>query len=893
MKLISLELSHWRRFRGGPHRVTFGERGTLVHGPNEAGKSTLFQALRHALFDRPSGTADWLKGLPSYGSSATPRVRLEFELDGRHLAVEKEFGGKGSTTLEQIGEGGSQVLSEGMEAVGQLVDLLGAELGRGPLKRDHWGAFQWLFMLQDPTMRGIPKVRGAALEALGMDGAATSDLFEQVARRVADEINDKFTAKRTGFKKNSEIPRLEEELDDLRARREEYLRERADLAESARRYEEIREELPRLKEAVEKATEECERDVKALGEREAEDRDLPRLEADLKQAEEALRSAEESLAARRLLEKRIEELEGELETARREEIDAAAAWKSLEAEGRQLAEERERLLSRSHELETNLKDMRPCLETCKARARADLLTEKLVQIAEMSRAIEAEREALAGPHPTAADMERIRGLAVKIDVARAADPRLLITCDDAALDVLVDGVPMEAGEGRAHDEVLVRIPGHEGGVRIRTADAGPALSELEAELQRQLSAHGAASLEELATHLERLRQAERRLGALEGERKGLLADATVTDLEAELKRLREFLDGREPVPKERISELEAAVRSAESELEKLQARLRDVDKRREAWQLAETDGRTALLEVQNRRMSWEATRKEAARQLDDERDRVGSTARLMRRCEEERERLQRKRKDFEKKRDESKSRRLAADNALATSKRRLKDARERLQRAREDVASLTDRLDRLAASGLGTRLDEVERRIDERRKRLAVLKRRAEATLRLESVMTEVRKETFAAVTGPVRTKAADFLSFVTTGRYEDMELGDDLHPAALSGPHQTLERFEDGSEGLRELANAMLRLAVAVTLCEEAPQALVLDDPCAAVSPARTRRFVELLNRLMAEHPLQIVILTHRPEEFDGLDAVSVDVQRDLVDPNAADSREETGTSS
>ena len=881
MKLVSLELSDWRRFRGGPHRIQFGERGTLIHGPNESGKSTLFQALRHGLFDRPSGKAPWVKALPSYRSGASPRVRLEMLVGGRLLAVEKTFGDKGTARLEELGAGSPRVLAEGTEAARQLVDLLGAEApSRGASGPDHWGAFQWLFMLQDPRARDIPRVRGAALESLGKEGAATSDLFEAVAQRVADEIDRSYAEKRKAIKKNSEITRIEEELARLRAQREAYLQQRADLAEAAQRHEEIREELPRLEEAVAKATTDCERDVKALGMRDAEDRDLPRLESDLKKAEEDLRSAEAALGARRDLEQRLEQLNGELQKARRDEIEAATAWTSLDAEGRRLAEERQRILARSGELETKLKGLRPLLETCKARAKVDFLTKRLAQIEEKSRAIDAAREALAGPHPTAADMERIRGLAVKIDLAKEAGPRLAITREEGELEVLLDGAPMEEGEGRARDEVFIRIPGHEGGVRIRTTDEGPALSELEADLHQQIRSFGAASLEALEAHLERRRQAERHLGGLEGERRGLLADATVADLEAELKRLRESLEGREEAPKEQVGELEKEVRSAEGDLEKLHVELRDVDEKHEAWKRVETKTKATLLEVQKRYAGLEARRKEVDRQLNEERDRGGSTTRLTERCEKARRHLQCTRKDFEKRRDEARSRRQAVDNAVATSKRRLEDARGRLATAKTDLAKLADQLDREAASGLGSRLDEVERKIASRSVRLESLRIRAAAALRLESVMNQVRKETFSAVTGPVRRRAAEFLAFVTTGRYEGLELGEDLHPTSVTGTHHALERFEDGSEGLREMTNALLRLAVATTLCEEEPQTLVLDDPCAAVSPPRTRRFVELLNRLMAEHPLQVVILTHRPEEFDGLDAVRIDVNKDLAPP-------------
>ncbi len=878
MKLLSLQVSHWRRFRSGPHRIEFGPRGTLVHGANETGKSTLFQALRHALFDRPSGTAKWLKALPSYGSGAMPRVRLEFELAGRHLAVEKTFGNKGTAELSEIRGGHGTTLAQGTEAAERLAGLLGAEFTKGPAKASQWGAFQWLFMPQEPDLRSLPRIHGAAFESLGMEGAATSDLFEAVARRVADEVGRHYAEKRKSFKKQSDITRLRGELERLEASRRDLLRQRADLAETLARHEDLARDLPRLREAVIEAETLFAQAMERLGARAAENRELPRRKEELDKSQEELRQAEEALARRRAQTDRVERLQEELDAVRGLEIDARVAFESLEKEGRLRREDMDRANRERTSAQDRLKSLRPKLETWKDGQRLHAIEARRAKISALTQRMAQMREQLSGPAPGTEDMERIHAIAVKLEVARSDPPTLHVLRDDGDMEVLLDGNPLEGDEGSARLDVVVRIPGREGAVRIRRDDDAGGISELEASLQRELEAFGVQDRAALVALAERRRETEQKLRDLEAERRGLLVDATTEDLDREAELLRARLEGVDVVTPEEGERLAADVRDLEHELEGFDTRVQELAAALTAWTEERAEKHAMLQDAREKRKTLEVTHAEARRHLDGDRDRAGSTSKLEGDYEEAKARVRKNRERYERLRDEAEERRRGVEVAVTTAKRRMEAARERLRDAEQTLATLADRLDRQAAQGLGTRLDEVERRIEEETERLARLERRAAAALHLEDLMDAVRRETFAAVTAPVRRRTAEYLAFVTTGRYDEVALGDDLHPASLAGMHHALERYDDGSEGLRELTNVLLRVAVAVALSGDGPQTLVLDDPCVHVSGRRTRRLVELFNRLMAEYPLQLVLFTHRPEEFDGLDAIPVDIEKDLA---------------
>ncbi|MDQ1317752.1 MAG: hypothetical protein QG588_1405, partial [Candidatus Poribacteria bacterium] len=56
--------------------------------------------------------------------------------------------------------------------------------------------------------------------------------------------------------------------------------------------------------------------------------------------------------------------------------------------------------------------------------------------------------------------------------------------------------------------------------------------------------------------------------------------------------------------------------------------------------------------------------------------------------------------------------------------------------------------------------------------------------------------------------------------------------------------------------------------------QCLILDDPFVHVSKERSNRMIELINEAIKDCGLQVIILTHRPMEFAGLEGTTVDIQ-------------------
>ncbi|MFM8378562.1 MAG: AAA family ATPase, partial [Planctomycetia bacterium] len=100
MRLIDVTIKNYRVHKD--LTVAFDPARTVIGGPNEAGKSTLVEAVHHALFLRSRVTGTVLQSMRSEFHTGHPSVELRFESGDHHYTVTKVFAGNasGSTTLK-------------------------------------------------------------------------------------------------------------------------------------------------------------------------------------------------------------------------------------------------------------------------------------------------------------------------------------------------------------------------------------------------------------------------------------------------------------------------------------------------------------------------------------------------------------------------------------------------------------------------------------------------------------------------------------------------------------------------------------------------------------------------------------------------------------------------
>ena len=124
----SIEVERFRQFRSAAAVRDLDAQLNIIAGNNEAGKSTLLQAVRAALFDRYTSSVG--ERFRPYGAQVSPRVRLVFTVNDVEYRLTKIFSRRrdGQVILE-ASNGGSW---EGPAAEDHLAQLLGfAYAGRG------------------------------------------------------------------------------------------------------------------------------------------------------------------------------------------------------------------------------------------------------------------------------------------------------------------------------------------------------------------------------------------------------------------------------------------------------------------------------------------------------------------------------------------------------------------------------------------------------------------------------------------------------------------------------------------------------------------------------------------------------------------------------------------
>lgn len=128
---------------------------TVIRGPNEAGKSTVQQAIELILFRRPTWSGAELSHARTWASDADPRIELDFDHEGMAGRLVKVFGGaRGTVELDLDGD----VERDPAQVEARIADLTG--------------------LPSEKFFRSTASVRHAELEMLDRDEGALRDRLQ-------------------------------------------------------------------------------------------------------------------------------------------------------------------------------------------------------------------------------------------------------------------------------------------------------------------------------------------------------------------------------------------------------------------------------------------------------------------------------------------------------------------------------------------------------------------------------------------------------------------------------------------------------------------------------------------------------------------------------------------
>lgn len=864
MKLRRLRLESFRRFRA-PHVIEGLADGiNLFAAPNEAGKSTIAEAIRAAFFERHrSGSVEHLR--PWGEPSSTPTVEVTFEFAGRTYRLTKAFLGRKRCDLIIDGQA-----LDGAAAEDHLAGLLGFRFpGKGASAPEHMGIPGLLWIRQgtshelaDPVAHAADHLRSVLGESLGDLAASGGDALLQAVEAARHELltpagglprgsyADALQRRRALDEKiagiTAEILAYQDSVDRLAAMRREFLRDERERPWAAIRaqHQAARARLQdaeglELRQAAERESlRQWTAQVSALQSRlEAFDREAAAVVARAEALRAAASAAEAAQADVDAWERRHREAGDAHARARQawERVSAVAA----RAEKMQAAEELEAAL---HGAEVTL-----------AAAR-----EERTRLA----VLQSEAAAFALPAADLADLK------ILSDSLREATTRLDAVATGIEFD-LQDEREVRLGEesltGRTRRTVVGRTEIEIAGVgRITVVPGGPDLDALAVrrdtlatQIAQRLARLGVASL---ADAEERARRSAQRQQQAEGSRKLLeaLAPQGVEALEADssaratrLGELRAALaDLPPPAPDDadlpdRAQAESAQARSREA-LESVAALLNDARLELARAQVARTGAEQELAAA---RATVDDPRRaaqlfEAGQQLSDARTRQSAA----------RERV------------DAIGAELQAVNLILLRQdvERLEKSAAELEGAhdtrRTDIARLEAELETRGARGLEEERAERARELEQISRRVDELARRAAALDHLLGLLRDRRAALARRLRAPLQRHLDRYLQILFPGAR--IEVAEDLSPGAMTrtGPlGDERGSFEELSLGAREQMGIVARLAYADLLQEAGrPTLLILDDALVHTDEDRLGQMKRVLYDAASRH--QMLIFTCHP---------------------------------
>ncbi len=888
MILHSLRAAHWRNLIEPVEIGPFAEGLNVIHAPNGTGKSSLFEAMRCALFDSHIVTGKDIEAVRPWGRSLAPQAAVEFSQTGVRYRIEKTFLDGASARLLRFEEGGFVPIADGRNADSMLREILDATdaPGRGLSKQEHWGLAQVLWAPQG-TLR-LESLSSSVSESLraALGVQLTGEKGTRLEVLLEDEYLSFFTRGgklRTG-KDAAPILALELECAEVNRERQRLLEQKQSFEEAARAVEDARQRRAQAR-----------RDAEALKEPLAQTRQLAesfqRLQSELqsrRQAEQTAKERYESIGrtielianARQEIARIKAQIERDEPLLRDVAVELKAAAERAD-ECRRRRDDARAGRASLKALAAQIEDAREFLSDSKAR---QILATRLDKLRHLETALAALRQSRA--RLVAPDEKTIREVRKHLAAREKAETKLQASLIRLTIRPLRDAIattksPKEtktvcAGEDATFagsPEVSLEVDGFG-----RIIAAGPemdveALREEVAVAENRVAkltqAYGTQDADRLQLLRDQAKDLDQRIAALNGQIEELVGDQTPENLQRQLaeldarilERTGRFpawqtqppaLSGLQSALDERSREIEAAVVQAEDAFERARAGTGAVEKRH-----AETEAG-----LNNARVNLEA----ANGRLDDlSKDALSDTARQ----EDRKEALM----AWEVARTqagecEAKLAEIGDDPGKSVEKleRQFQTHQVAEAAARDEENKAEGRLQTLAAEGAYSKLAACDEKRADLEAGIRREKLRMDALRLLHDTVASCKAAAVAAVAAPVERAASRMLARVAGPRLGTVRLTDQFVPAGVQ-PESLTESvgLENLSGGEEEQLFLVTRLALGEVLARHERQLVALDDVLNATDTGRFARLLVLLEE--ASSRLQIVILTCHPERYRALE--------------------------
>ena len=892
MKLRSLAVNQFKKFTS-PTRLDGIDDGlNVIVGPNELGKSTLLDALRAALFEKYSSKAQAITALQNDRNQAGPVVELVFELDDGLYRITKRFIKKPYARLS-CPDGRTL---EGDAAEDTLRNLLGFdEPGKAGAKPETLGMWNVLWVQQGQSFGALDlpdSARSNLHSALESEvgtvlGGRRGRALPQAIEKQLGELVTSNGRPRGSYKDILErAEALKEELEGLRARRQELSRALDDL-------EGAQETLARLS-----VGDRDQADQKELTEARKRHRQLAELEAhieaaasDLELKKRNLEQAERAQTERaRLTEtitsecEAVEQAYQRVDEVRQQEKEARSQLGQLRAGVR----ETETAVTLADEAVSRQRRMLDAVER-EARIRELEDRRKKAQAAE-TRLHEAQQGA-AAILATDGSIEGIRSAVKELAIIEsrlsAAATRIVFDMVPVGLSgIEVDGQPVsvEQPSVQAVEPTTIVIPDRgriiiepaikgrdkllrqqwKAKVRLKDAlQAGGAktVNDAEAQYTRRQKLMQNAELARQETELHAPATADHDTGAqalsdyIEGLQQILTREMTelgIEELPAQQEAAAALRATQEQAAEARgaVDTARAALRGPEDTLGELQTELGTVSTRY-------NDGKERLEKLRQQLEEAEEAHADDALQAAIETSQTEVSDQ-----ESTITNLQAQRTDETLPQLEARTARL---------EKAIQERRDKLGNLKEKIAGLRSHVEALEGAGLDEAIQKKVRELELHSEEHRRSEREVRVLSLLLSTLRTAEQEAKERYLSPVLNRIRPYLQLLFPGA--EIAIDEDLRIVGVVREAGYEEAFHHLSMGTQEQIAVLVRLAFAEMLIEQChPAAVILDDALVFSDDRRMNRMFDILN--MAARNVQVIIFTCREQLFEELGGRQLSLQ-------------------
>ena len=865
MRFLRLRVANYRGIEGC--EVRFGSDGiTLVEGPNEAGKTSLGEAIG-LLFEYPDSSKHRnVEAVRPVHRDEGPEIELEAESGPYAFIYFKRFYRKPETKLTI-----SRPKHE--NRTGREAHELAEAILRETLDVDLWKA---LMIPQGDAIHQPDLTKQTSLSA-ALDkvagGRSADPREESLFDRVREEYGRYFTERGADKKELQEARRLQEDMEGEVSKIENQLR---DLEQDIEKTATLQRELVQLK----KQQEELE---KTIQEQNSSLEEIATLENSLSTARLKLESAQKSEQAARRDKEAREGLVDAVAKAAKAHGDLQESSVMSLSSLNQAEEEFKKALANFHETEKRCKDA----DALAALRRADFdyynnklhleqLNERKDRIDQARKNAAHAEEVLARNKVDSRNLKAIqdaeRGLLTANAQLETGAPNVLLRgLNECGLQIDDSAVVLGKGEVRTlsvADRTRVIIPeildieitagSSTEGLLRKVADA-------KSVVETTCKKAGVSSPDEARRAFEERREAVSHVESKGQTEEENLRDLTYEQLEGKIIGLQQSVPGylakraQEPA-------LCADLESARKERTKAEAKQENASKERDEARKSADAARVVRdglsTKHQEVRIQLDMLAKDLNSAIENlERGRktipddaleetlVGAAAKVS-----SEESIVRAAEVSLKAKNPERVRALAD-----TAKGSLQTAQNRRATVQKDLTEVQTKLKIFGEEGLHEKLHAMQSRLEHVGKQKLALLRRASAAKYLYETMKDERDKVRRAYVAPLKEKI-EYLGRLVFDDPFQVDVSEDLSIASRTAMGITVP-FESLSGGTKEQLSLIFRVACSMIVAKDGGTPLILDDALGYTDPDRLRLMGAVLAKAAKE--CQIIIFTCTPERY------------------------------